>query len=534
MFKYLYKNKKSSYKFLTFSVILFMFFSSFLEIGKAYLFKILFDRASSVNNYSIKLLIAISFLFIFITFLLKNIMIYLNSKLEYKIRNGLRNDLLKAIQRIEASKSLKPTNGISLFNNDLKILFSNYFITILILISKIISFLFGIYFILKLNLFFLIPIILGGGFISLLTHLTKNLVSNKQKDSVEKMEKVIYRIKGYFNNSYLIKNYNLFHRVNYDFSNSNLKHSTSVFELQKIKGYINNLGDFIILGMFISIKIIAVYMAIIGEITVGDIIFIVQTSNSVAGPLFAFTSIVTTINSTTGIRKNIFSILQTKINKKSIQDINEINIKNLSYSYNESSVFENITFKFKKGKKYLLVGKSGSGKSTLLKLLTKQIENYKGSILIDNSDLKNISDESYFKYVKIVNQKPQYIASSIKNNIIGDSKYIEKKYKELINSLNLKGFISSLSEKDNTILDEDFINISGGQLQRISLARALYSNSTFLILDEPFSALDKENMMKIEALLLKKQCTLIMISHKSDENLLLKYDKIIDFGTKEF
>ena len=530
MIRYLYKNNSSKYRGLFFSAILFIFIASILEICKAYLFKVVFDRVSGENTYSMTFLVVLSLGLLFSFSISSGIQGKLLALLKMKIRIGLREDLLASINSRIISKNCKTSEGISLFNNDIELLINSYFTVILKVVSLSSSFALGVYFILKLEKTFLIPVIICGILLISMTYTTKNLLNKKQLKSLDSLKQLVYKIKGYFNSSLTIKNYHLHKQIDEDFQYINRKHALHVAEFETTKSYIEAINAFGVLGLFIGIKLMAVYMALMGRITVGDILFVVQTSNHIANPLFAFSALAGSINSTKGVRKNITTLLQNNDKGIEIKALDRLQVENLSYKYEDTPVIGNLNLTFNRGKKYLLTGESGSGKSTLIKLITKQLTDYEGKILIDGLELKTISEKSYFREIKLINQNPEYINSSIKDNIVGDSQYIEARYLSILRDLSLLEFITSLKDGSNTILDEDSLNISGGQLQRITIARALYSGSNFLVMDEPFSALDQDNLDRIENLLLDTNLTLIIISHKNSSKALEKYDEVINLN----
>lgn len=135
--------------------------------------------------------------------------------------------------------------------------------------------------------------------------------------------------------------------------------------------------------------------------------------------------------------------------------------------------FSNFNLKIKKGEKILIVGKSGAGKSTVLSLLYKKFTEYKGSIKIDGIDIQNISDVDYFNLVSVVHQDPFIFDDTIKNNISLYSEFYENKIEDAVNRAGLQKFILNIPEKYETKIGEGASKISGGEKQRLAIARAL-------------------------------------------------------------
>ena len=237
------------------------------------------------------------------------------------------------------------------------------------------------------------------------------------------------------------------------------------------------------------------------------------------------------------IFQNIDNDHKTKIKRIDDQDKNEfefnqiIEFKDINFSYEKSNrkILKNINFQIKKNQKIGITGPSGSGKSTLLSLLLGLVEPESGLIKCD--DLNIFQNLKFWqKKIGYVPQTIHLLDDSIKNNICYGVNMKE------INDLNLKNaiqiseinkFIDDMPNKIDTWIGHEGSRISGGQLQRIGIARAMYLNPSILILDEPTSSLDKENEEKIiNRLFSMPNITIIMISHNS--KILNKCDQVLN------
>ena len=208
--------------------------------------------------------------------------------------------------------------------------------------------------------------------------------------------------------------------------------------------------------------------------------------------------------------------------KNKINFNQKINFVNVSFKYSEKNVLEDITFELKKNSFIGLIGESGSGKSTLCNLMLGLYEPSTGQILSDGEDIfKN--PKSYQSLIGYVPQSIFLLDDTIKNNIafgIDEKNILEKNIIETIKYSSLENFVEKLPNKLNQFVGEGGIKISGGEKQRIGIARALYRNPQLLILDEPTTALDRNTEKKIinEIELLKNNTTIFLITHKM-ENL---------------
>ena len=192
--------------------------------------------------------------------------------------------------------------------------------------------------------------------------------------------------------------------------------------------------------------------------------------------------------------ENIWEVSKEDISNKSI-DIKKIKISNLSYKYpsSKTNVIENLNFEFKKGQVNTIIGNSGSGKTTLLNIILGLIKTEKGKIVVNNEDFTN---QKLYENLKVgyVPQNIFLFDDSIRNNIsfLDESNNIENDLVRAAESSEILSFINSLQDKFDHRLGEKGSNISGGQIQRIGLARALYPNPDIIILDEFTSSVDRD------------------------------------------
>jgi ATP-binding cassette, subfamily B, bacterial PglK len=212
----------------------------------------------------------------------------------------------------------------------------------------------------------------------------------------------------------------------------------------------------------------------------------------------------------------------------------KISIKNISFSYSKKKILDNLSFDIHKNKFYILKGDNGSGKSTLVDIICGLQKPDEGQILIDKHEL----NLQYNKFNKIsyIQQEPYIFNLSLAKNIAIQSNINQKDYvkiEKLVSMVGLKSFVDNLDNGVDTLLFDKGVNISGGQKQKISIARALYQDKEIIILDETFSNLDKDSKFEIMTILnsFKNHKTIIMISH--DEDILQYADKILLLKNKK-
>ena len=180
------------------------------------------------------------------------------------------------------------------------------------------------------------------------------------------------------------------------------------------------------------------------------------------------------------------------------------------------------------GKKYVIVGESGGGKSTLLKLLLRYYDDYEGQMFLDDIEFNKIKPDRWFDITSIIQQNVFIFNGTIKDNIVLYKDYSDEKLNKAIRDSGLEKLIEKLPDGINTLVGEGGNNLSGGEKQRISIARALIRDNSVLALDEATSSLDNNTAYSIENTILNlENVTCFVITHKLIKNLLTKYDQII-------
>lgn len=218
------------------------------------------------------------------------------------------------------------------------------------------------------------------------------------------------------------------------------------------------------------------------------------------------------INDLLLFRKEKMIVKKQQLNKNIIID-------NLSYSIDGLKyLFENVSFEIKYGEKLLIYGNSGSGKSTLIKIILKYLNEYKGNIYFDNVNLKDISEYVISYNFTYVSQNNFINNDTLKNNIILDRNVSEDEYEKVINICNLNKLRDSKFNRNNFIIEDDGFNISGGERQKMILARSLLKKSNYIVLDEALSEVGFEEEKDIINKIFEhfKDKTIIYISHKKE------------------
>lgn len=300
------------------------------------------------------------------------------------------------------------------------------------------------------------------------------------------------------------------------------------------------------------LPIILIYVGLFqvtkGQVTLGELI----SFNALSGAFIA--PIVTVFDSYTEflLLRSYFGklneILEAKENPRlaiegeKIAAIDSVTVEDVSfkYSYFEEDILHSVSFKIEPGDKVAIVGKSGSGKSTLLKLLAGLYGTTSGQIKFNDIDLKQIDDRSLKNCVSIVNQKPTIFNASLYDNIVlNQDEATDERVEQAIFDSRVDEIIMNLPLGLETQISEGGMNLSGGQMQRISIARALVKETSLLLMDEPTSSLDNISENFIMNRLKTYDFTCIIVAHRLntikhfDRILVMDQGEIVEEGTHQ-
>ena len=269
--------------------------------------------------------------------------------------------------------------------------------------------------------------------------------------------------------------------------------------------------------------LIGFYMVSLGQISLGWVMAFTQLSSSITYPIASCIQEWIQIRGSQSLKKGIREKCKATEEETCQKDrLSSVNVKNacestvlldcsiVNYSINENRILGGLEFQLNQGEKMLITGENGSGKSTLIKILLGLITKYEG-IVRWNFEKAEETEEGIKDRIAYVSQKPFLFDGTVKENIILDLPYESERYINACKTARVK------TESDKRI-GNGYENLSGGEKQRIALARAIYSGRKILVLDEPYSFLDQQDLIRIENKILTSDVfTVITISHAIPE-----------------
>lgn len=518
-------------KILLFFLVLTILASLFSLLNSFYLSSLYNQK----NNYHIVL-------FLFLLFSVFKIIIdYIKNSIVFDFDNNFDSKLTNNIYKKILSLPLKyhhsrPVGDIMSRVNDLSSIkeFINF-----VSFSLITDFLFVI--IIFIIIFFINKLLFLLLIIFALTYMFVYLLF---RDKIYSMS-LILKEKNSEVNSYLIesilgidtiKNFNIEKERKLRFKSKynnllklNVKYNKFILSIELFQNFIMTISNVFIL--FVGIKLVNKGLLLFSNLIIINsllIYFFISLKN-----IIYFDRILIDSKNSYNRLEDLLDEEEDNNNKSNFNFNNNIEFKNVAYSYDSYNIFENLSFNIDKGDFVFVKGDSGVGKSTLFKILTKQINDYKGKVIIDNTNIKNLSLNDIRNNICFVSQNEIIFTDTILNNITLFKEVAKKELEKVIRITGIDKFLKEKNISLNFLLEENGHNISGGERQRILLARALLQNKKILILDETTNGIDilsEENIVrKVKE---EYDVTLILISHRYD-NLKL-FNKVFEIkgGTK--
>lgn len=329
----------------------------------------------------------------------------------------------------------------------------------------------------------------------------------------------------------VVKNFRAEREIFRLFAQSNKALEHEKFTGRRIKTLVGMIGAvtgiFAQLGVFIA----GVYLSMKGgSMTPGAVVLFVNLMNFIISPIAELPGLFACRKAALGLVDKLAAALERSSSREGSETLNRlehgIRLENVSFAYEPGkTVLHGINAEFEAGKAYALVGGSGSGKSTLLNLLMAAETNYSGHILADGIELSDISTESLYGTMAAIQQNVFVFNASIKDNVSMFRDFPKTELDEAIARAHLGALIRERGE--DYLCGENGSELSGGEKQRISIARSLLKKSSVLLADEVTAALDAQTAHRVSSDILDLQgITRIVVTHTLEESLLRRYDKI--------
>lgn len=519
-----------NHKALYFISLILIVSYSVVDLLKSILMSYIFDDHLLDSILS---LIVIVLIFLGVYLIVSSLQQYVVEVLKNKIRYSLNKNLYQsyASRNIESFQKKDSSEILNEFNNEVNVVIDNYVSSKLNVFSLTISLILGSLYIANLSVEILMFLLFCAFITIFINSIFKNRLKKNQMNYLDSMKQWLCSIKNLCRcfNDIKILNLEKVFCDDLDLENKNLEQNTL-----KNNGFIKiltSLNSFISQAMFFLTLLFGIVLIHYNRLTVGQLLGIAQASNMVIMPIVNYANLRNMIQSSKPVLQKLLDNSMCYEENEPIvfdEQIHDIKIKNLSYAYGARKILDLNDLTIDQGKKYLVIGKSGDGKSTFLDILTKQKK--ADGIYVNDKDLKDVQFSTYVDTFSYVNQDNDLLPFSFEQNITLGRKMSKYSLKDLVTIFNLE----SIFDKERDNLDFEHLNLSGGEKQRICLARAIYRNKKWLFLDEAFSAIDKTNSDRIHQFILSNpDLTVLSIEHKVTKETVSLYDEVLLFENKK-
>ena len=304
------------------------------------------------------------------------------------------------------------------------------------------------------------------------------------------------------------------------------------FSKRRIQSLVGMIGSLTGMIAQFGVFVVGAYLAMNDRgITSGVVVMFVNLMNFMINPVSQLPGILAGRKAARGLIQKLADALNEHVASQGTERLSSlksgIRLENVSFGYSEDKeVLHGISAAFEAGKAYAIVGASGSGKSTLMNLLINPTADYQGRILLDGTELKSLQAESLYDLVSVIQQNVFVFNASIRENITMFRDFPGDELTDAIRHAHLDTMLAERSEA--YLCGENGNGLSGGEKQRISIARSLLKKSSVLLADEATSSLDAQTAWQVSSDILDLTgVTRIVVTHSLDESLLRRYDGIL-------
>ncbi len=328
------------------------------------------------------------------------------------------------------------------------------------------------------------------------------------------------------------------------FAARNRELEDSKFTRERIKTVVGMIGAFAGMIAQLGVFVVGTYLILSGrDLTTGTVMMFVNLMNFMIQPISELPGLLAGRKASLGLIRKLADALETNSEAGGTKELrsleNAIVLRDVRFGYDEEKeILHGINATFAAGKAYAIVGASGSGKSTLLNLLMSSSTNYGGEIRLDDEELRDIRPESLYECISVIQQNVFVFNASIRDNVTMFRDFPKEELEEAIDHAHLDELIAKRGE--DTLCGENGSGLSGGEKQRISIARSLLRRSSVLLADEATAALDAQTAWQVSNDILDLAgITRIVVTHSLEEGILQRYDGILvlkdgraeEFGT---
>lgn len=529
LYRYIIKDKKL---YVIYAVLLIL--SSITSVLFAFVLSEIFNCAEEKNAERLLAVLFFGILFLILSVLFgygygvaKNILLC-------NAREELKKDLFQKILHKNVLEFEEKSTGeyMNELQNNLNLYENLYFKNILQIPMVAFSFIVAVIVCVYISPIMLFVIIVLGLLVSVMVKKLGKLLERTTAVYTKRSAVYASEIKDDFQGHRTICVYHLYEKIIEKHHQVNKMQEESKKKSENARTLFLSLNELAGLLSTIFIMAMAAFFSIRGDFSIGIVMAFGQLSGKIISPIMTASDTWVQFQSAKALTEKYNSILQNdKISESRVkkQVMNgDIELHNVSFSWEKNQILDKFSEVFEQGKKYLIVGESGTGKSTLLHIIAGIYPIDEGNISIGRISFGDVDSISLNRQIALVSQDVFLFNESIRNNITLFDNCSEEKLQAVIKQCGLESMICELSEGVDTIIKENGSNFSGGEKQRINLARALIKDSPIILLDEVTANLDFATADFIEKMIVSLEGkTIISVSHKMSKELQKCYDRVI-------
>ena len=433
---------------------------------------------------------------------------------------------------IASFKDENTSSYLSALTNDCTSIENDYLSQVFAIVTKTVTFVGALVLMLVSSPLLTGVVILLMFFPVLVSALTGKKMQEAQKTVSDRNADLTSSLTDCLGGFQVIKSFKAEEEAQKMFSEQNRKLEDSKYTFRKLGIFVGSLGIVSGLVAQLGVFVVGAYLASTGkDLTAGTVIMFINLMNFLIQPISELPGLIAKKKAADVLIDKLSSMLTNGTGKEGGEEVTSfskcISLENVSFSYDgEREVLHDITTDFVPGKSYAIVGGSGSGKSTLLSLLMASSDTYEGEIKIDDMEMRDISSESLYDLLTVIQQNVFVFNSSVRDNVTMFREFDDAKVADALHRAHLDELIRARGE--DYLCGENGKGLSGGEKQRISIARSLLKDSSILLADEVTSALDaKTSHEVINEILELKDMTRIVVTHDLEEDVLRRYDEIL-------
>ena len=477
---------------------------------------------------------------------------WIMAKISKNITYQLRDQMSKKIKKLPMSYFDKKTHGetLSIISNDVDILGMTLNQSATTLVTSLVTVI-GIFVMMcSINVTLAIITALVLPVASLLVAF---VVGKSQKYFAAQQEYLGHvngEIEEILGGYTVVKAFNAEEKMLKKFDEDNLKLYESAWKSQFISGMMHPIMNFVSNLNYVLIAILGSYFVILGKINVGNIQSFISYSKNFTQPIAQFAQVMNQLQTMLAAAERIFEFLDEReetVSSNNICDINSlkgnVTFEHVKFGYNDDNIIINdFSLKVKQGQKIAIVGPTGAGKTTIVKLLMRFYSLNDGAIYLDDYNINDFNPKDYRHAFGMVLQDTWLFSGTIMDNLrYGNLEATDEEVIKAAKAANVDHFIRTLPGGYNMILNEETTNISSGQKQLLTIARAILANPKVMILDEATSNVDTRTEELIQNAMdkLMKGRTSFIIAHRlstiknADVILVLNHGDIVEVGTHQ-